>query len=220
MWNKVTPILYFRRLRFRVGCASATIIISTSTIFVLHAAEARRWVIGPADPKTGTRIRYSISPEYEKKPIPDEVIGGDQSVAERFRYWPGTPPGFVQWLEDHRLFRSGRESQGDGLTFVASVLPATDGWRVDKDGFVENDVRRAGSKAISRVVSQEKRLVAGCPTTLLVEDLEIVGSGYPAQSTLLVLHPRGGGISYLFEADGVKGEEDDPDVRELKAIRD
>jgi hypothetical protein len=195
------------------------VFVAAGAIYYIHAAEAGRWVVGPADPKTGERIRYRISQRYEKQPILEARIY--QGVAEEYMYKDRTPPRYIRWLEAHHLFGRNTDAGRFGITFSASVEPQRSGWEVDKDGFVDIDTRHQGYSIFS-IVSQEKRLIGGCPTTRIVEDQTIVNSlsRLPEESRCLVLHPRGANISYMFNTFGIKGERDNPDVQELTAIRD
>jgi hypothetical protein len=123
-------------------------------------------------------------------------------------------------LENHGLYGPDRDQGGDEITFVASLKPMMTGWEMDKAGFVDIDVHRFKVTRAFDVVSQEKRLVGGCPTTLIVEALDTANPGDPSQAIYLVVHPKGGSMSYLFEAHGIEGEKSNQDVKELKAIRD
>jgi hypothetical protein len=196
------------------------IVIAISAFITIRVAEARRWVVGPADPKTGTRICYSVSPLYAKQPMLDDQPIGGKDLAEGFIYTYRTPPHFIKWLTDHGLYKSGHQGHYNGITFAASDQPMMSDWAVDKNEFVDIN-NRADDVRLFSVVSQEKRLVDGCPTTLIVENLDLItADGRPAQAICLVLYPKGGSMSYLFETYGTEGETDNADVQELKAIRD
>jgi hypothetical protein len=221
MPDSPTPAPRSRRGPFCVGCTMALLFVAAGAMYYVNAATARRWVVGPPDPKTGTRIRYRTSPRYTKQPMPSDEASNRTSVAEEFKYSYHTPPRSIQWLEDHHLFSPGRKSPGDEIQFVAAVPPMMIGWGLDRNGFVDIDTRRFSGMAMFGVVSQEKRLVADCPTSLIVEDLpDLTPAGHASQVVWLVLHPKGDSMSYIFSANGIEGEKDNPDVQELKAIRE
>jgi hypothetical protein len=84
------------------------------------------------------------------------------------------------------------------------------------------DLSRHSPKKIvlADVVSQEYKMVGDCPTTLVVEDGDLIVNGHSNQFYDLLVRPKGQTVIYIFEATGIEGTSPNPDLRELKAIRD
>jgi hypothetical protein len=219
MHDTSTPTSRSRKRPFCIGCAMSLVFVAAWAIYFLHAAESRQWVVGPADPKTGTRIRYQISSRYSRRP-PYQAAANNNSIYHQFEYVRRAPPQYVRWLKAHGMYFRGGRASGDGVIVVADIRPLTEGWGSDADGFVDMDARRVTGAITFSVQSEEKRLVGGCPTTVIVLDQKTIVNGKRETVTYLVIHPKGASTSCVFAAYGSKGEKENLDVQELQSIRE
>ncbi len=90
-------------------------------------------------------------------------------------------------------------------------------WHVGKDGFVTIEENKR--LRMFGVVSQDKRLVNGCPTTLVTEARDIVVNGHAMLSYDLLIRPTGQSIIYIFETGGLEGSPPGPDLKEIENLR-
>jgi hypothetical protein len=218
-----------RRVRrgFLVGCGAIVVFLVVSPIAIYLRSQARYTVIGPTDPVTGIRIEYTVSPRYIRKPDDkDNSTRGNHDTFADWQYTPSSslPSPFMQWLRVNilkHLDATMSETEGQStITQTSSKHAELAGWFVDPQGFVRVDLKRASGMVMAVVASQEPKMVGDCPTTLVVEDRDIVVSGHPLQSYDLLVRPPGQTVIYVFEASGIEGKSPNPDLRELKAIRD
>ena len=209
-----------------VGCG----VIAVVSVFccVAYIKSALRYtVIGPTDPATGIRIQYTVSSSYiRKRDDADKPQRRNRDAFQDWQYTPASPSPLLRWLSAHlpkgRATALELEDSGP-ITQTSSKHAKMGGGYVNPRGYVSVDLKRAraaGTFIIAGVASQEYKMVGDCPTTLVVEDGDIVANGHAMQYYDLLVRPKGQSIIYIFQATGWEGTSPNPALRELKAIRE
>jgi hypothetical protein len=171
---------------FSIGCGTISVVIVLSCIALYMRSQIRYTVIGPTDLATGIRIEYTVSSRYIRK-IDTEYKSKHRNhdAFTDWQYTPSSPSPFMQWLRKNILGSSDTALESESsstITQTSSKHVKMAGWYVDSQGYVRVDLNHSpGTIIMASVASQEDRMVGDCPTTLVVEDSDLIADGHPNQ---------------------------------------
>jgi len=192
-----------------------------------HLHEFTNKIQGDRADRPGDRDKngvYRIFPYIRKRDDEDKAKHPNHDAFVAWQYTPSSPSPWIQWLRENILrgpAASLSESEGSStITQSSSKHVEMAGWFVDSSGYVSIDLRRSQGITMAAVASQEYRMVGDCSTTLVVEDSDLIDNGHPYQYYDLLVRPKGQTVIYVFQATGTEGTSPNPDLRELRAIRE
>jgi len=212
------------RRTFALGGCAISIVLVLGGLGIYLKSLARYTVVGPTDPATGIRIEFTVSSRYVRTISDDRADDRPKRRNDGFQDWKYTSRASSPWMNWLRtkILREPPDTQEEAEGFSQSSSKHTEiaGWFVDSRGFVSVDLKRVPRMVMAAVDSQQYKMVGDCPTTMLVEDSDLVVYGHPMQYHDLLVRPKGQTIIYVFQATSIEGDAPSPDLRELKAIQD
>jgi hypothetical protein len=215
-----TPAQLTRRT-IRIGCGTIAAVVALSFALIAAHWQSRYLVKTPVDRGTGIGIEYSISSRYQQHV--DDEAESRHNKHDGVRDWefsPSTRSPLERWIFDHipgRLKPLADSDGGGPISQTCSLHSGMTGLHTDTKGFVTIDGIQL---TLASVVSQEYKMIGDCPTTLVIEDSDLIINGHPMQYCDLLIRPKGQSTIYMFQTTKLEGEERHLSFLELKAIRE
>ncbi len=206
---------------FAIVLTTLCIIASFCCLIIYQVSASRYTVIGPVDPASGIRIEYTVSSRYAMAIVhgdPDDKLRKDYAFPA-LEFTPKPEPPLAAWVKTH-IWRPAAEAESlDATLFTQSSSKNAEmyGWQVGKNGFVT--VKESKLPMIFPIVLQDKRLVNGCPTTLVAEASHLGVNDHSFLSYYLLVRPERQSIIYIFETNGLEGSPPGPDLKEIENLR-